>query len=145
MAEERIEIRADFMQLDIKNGNSEYRGNVLIRKGDVELRGDSVKISKQNGKVEQIHVRGKPARYRQGSAVQAQSERMLFEVTKDILTLNTNARLQQRDQLIESQYIRFDTGKQVLLAGSDKKQNTGSGGKQRVNIILSPTGADKTP
>ncbi len=132
-----IRIRADFMQLDVKNGSSEYRGNVLIEKGDITLSGDNVSISKHDGGVSRITITGSPARYRQtgDKPTQAQSRLMLFDVSSNILTLKTDARLQQNQQRVESQFIQFDTDKQVLLAGSDNKQGAG---RQRVNIILGP-------
>lgn len=143
--EQAIRIQADFMQLDIRDGSSEYRGNVLIEKGSTRLSGDSVQIRKKNGQPNRISIRGKPARYSRPDGSQpttAQSELMLFDLDSEILTLKNGARLQQKDQLIESDFIRFDTRKQVLLAGSDKKR--GSPAKQRVNIILSP-GANGQP
>ena len=139
-----IRIRADFMQLDTKNGSSEYRGNVLIEKGEITLSGDSVSISKHDGGVSRITVTGSPARYRQtgDKPTQAQSRLMLFDVSSNILTLKTDARLQQNQQRVESQFIQFDTDKQVLLAGSDKKQGEG---RQRVNIILGPDNPPDQP
>ena len=132
----RIEIHADTMRMDINNGSSEYHGDVLIRKGDIELRGDSVSIRKQAERVEQVRVTGKPAHFRQGDAVQAQSEVMLFDVASNMLTLKIRARLQQRDHLVESALIRFDTERQILLAGAGNTPD--KNGKRRVNIILNP-------
>jgi len=136
-----IEIRADSMQLNIEDGDSEYRGNVLIRRGDITLQGDLVHISRSEGEVRQILVEGKPASYEQLSgsvSTDAKSNNMLFDVNSNILTMRDAARLHHDDQIIESNFIQFDTDKQVLLAGQQDKSNT-TQDKQRVNIILSPS------
>lgn len=132
-----IEIQADSMQMDFKKGQSEYSGNVLIRKGNITLQGDQIFVSRLNDEIERIRVTGKPARYKQQNTldtITAQSDTMLFEVKSNLLSLTNNAQLKQNDQVIESQHIQFDTVKQILIGGG---KQTGSS-KQRVNIILSP-------
>lgn len=141
-ARQAIEIRADKMQLDIRGGDSEYQGNVLIRKGNIKLEGNRVLISRHAGEVQRITVEGDPASYHQKTDLvdtRAQSSTMLFDVSTNILTMKDSARLHHDDQVIESNYIQFDTDKQLLLAG--RKNTTGETGvtKQRVNIILSPS------
>ena len=136
-----IQIRADFMQLDLHNGSSEYRGNVHIEKGGIRLSGERVTISRRDGRVGRITVSGSPARYTQqgkqngGQTTRAQSREMQFDTASDILTLQSDARLEQGGQLIESPLIRFDTARQRLLAGSNEPA---AGGKQRVNVIFGP-------
>lgn len=137
-----IEIRADKMQLDIYGGDSEYQGNVLIRKGEISLQGDRVLISRRAGEVQQITVEGDPASYQQKTDLvdtSAQSSTMLFDVSTNILTMKDSARLQHDDQIIESNYIQFDTDKQLLLAGHKDAKGGTDAPKQRVNIILSPS------
>ncbi len=132
-----ITIQADHMQLDLHNGNSMYTGNVRIEKGDIVLSGERVLINKKHDRTDSIQVLGKPARYSQKTAdvdVSAQSEQMFFDLNTNILTMKDKARLQQQGQLIESDYIAFDTDKQALLAGKQDQAQPG----QRVNIILTP-------
>jgi lipopolysaccharide export system protein LptA len=140
-AQQPIKISADSMQLDINNGNSEYRGNVSIQKGSILLQGELVIISRSDNTVDNIKITGTPASYQQQTEqgdTRAQSEIMWFDVNTNILTMKINARLNQGRQLIESQTIQFDTDNQTVLAGATSAGSTGNKNKQRVNITLTP-------
>ena len=125
------------MLLNIENGSSEYTGNVIIQRGAITLQGDKVVIKRYDNTVQHIIIEGKPARYKQEGEqnyAEAESETMQFDVDSNLLTMTSNVRLKQSDQLIESQHIQLDTEKQILLGGG----NTAADDKQRINIILSP-------
>ena len=135
----RIHINADSMQLDINSGTSTYLGNVVFRRGDVELRGERIVIDDRAGD-RRVRVSGDPARFEQTTAATRASARdMLYEERSGILTLQQDARLDHNNQLVESQQIRYNTVEKSLLAGASQD----SGDKGRVNIILDTGEGDR--
>jgi lipopolysaccharide export system protein LptA len=50
-----------------KTGIAVYRGDVVVRQGTLELRGERVEVRSRNNRPEQIHAYGKPATVRQGA------------------------------------------------------------------------------
>ena len=151
---EKILINADHMQLNIESGYSVYTGNVKISQGELVLTGDKVTLKQNNNnEVEQITVDGKPARYNHrtenGDPIEAESEHMVYNASKNKLIMTINAKLHQPDQHLSSQKIVYDTLKKIIIAGGDSKpasrsSKTDAGPdadtskKQRVNITLTP-------
>jgi lipopolysaccharide export system protein LptA len=64
--EQPINVRARSVEVNEKTGVAVYRGDVVVRQGTMELRGDRVEVRSRNSKPEQIHAYGKPATVRQG-------------------------------------------------------------------------------
>lgn len=132
--QQRINIQADTMTMEVSSGNSIYEGNVRFERQDIVLSGDMIKLERDDAGSMQVQVIGAPARYHQTSGnnpTKAQSQRMDFDDRTDVLTMNKDARLEHDGQLIESDHIEYDTTRKVLLAGGKKADD-----KKRVNIIL---------
>lgn len=129
-----IRIQADSMRMDIESGTSRYLGNVILSNDDITLSGDSLVIEGRDSN-RRIRVEGTPARFDQAGEegmTRAESRSMVYEESSGILTLERDARLDRKQQLIESELIRYNTQSRTLLAGARE----GSEQKSRVNIIL---------
>lgn len=151
---EKILINADHMHLNIESGYSVYTGNVRISQGELVLTGDKVTLKQNNdNEIEQITVDGKPARYNhiteKGEPIEAESEHMVYNTSRNKLTMTINARLRQPDQRLSSQKIVYDTLKKIIIAGGDGNTSAVSSRtdastdakaseSQRVNITLTP-------
>ena len=139
-AAEKVFVTADHMKMNIETGNSTYTGHVKISQGELVLTGDTVTLEQGDKELERLIVTGKPARYNHltetGETIEAESEHMVYTISKNTLVMTTNAHLIQPDHQLSSQKIIFDTEKKIVIAGGDDK--TSDNGKQRVNITLTP-------
>ena len=141
---EKVQINADYMHLNIESGNSVYTGNVNISQGDLVLAGDKIIVQQDNNAIKRITVTGKPARYTHvtdnGEPIAAESEKMVYDANQNKLVMTVNAILKQPDHRVSSQKIIYDTKKRIIVAG-DKKESKASAtstDSNRVNITLTP-------
>ncbi len=135
-SDEDIQIRANFMQYDMKTSSSIYTGDVHINQGTISITGDKVIIKRTEDELRMIEITGQPARFEQddgNTKVEASSEKMIYAATRDHLTLIEKAQLKQADRIVESQRIVYNTSNQSVTAGSNKKESN-----NRVNITLTP-------
>lgn len=72
--EQPIHVRARSVEVSEKTGIAVYRGDVVVRQGTLELRGDRVEVRSRNNRPEQIHAYGTPATVRQGPDLISASE-----------------------------------------------------------------------
>lgn len=146
-AQEPVNIEADRMQMRLESGSSIYTGNVSLSRGTMRLTGDRLIVDRPDPELMQVEVFGDPARFEQTSqddVTRAESRRMRYDSSTEILTLEQDARLDHDRQLIESDLIRFDTNRETLLAGGNTGAETDAeDSKQRVNIILEPAGGNR--
>ena len=82
--EQPIEVRARSVEVNEKTGVSVYRGDVIVRQGSLELRGDLVEIRTRDKKPERIDAYGKPATARQGDDVLTAAE-IHYDVNEQLL------------------------------------------------------------
>lgn len=134
----KIFISADYMKLNTQTGDSVYTGNVSFVQGEIKLSGEKIIVKSHNNEISHVEVDGNPAHYfftdnNEGTMVKAHSEHMEYSVNQHRLIMTINARLEQTDNVVESQRIVYDTKNQEILAGSD---HPNAGG--RVNITLTP-------
>jgi lipopolysaccharide export system protein LptA len=72
--EQPINVRARSVEINEKTGIAVYRGDVVVRQGEMELRGERVEVRSRANRPEQIHAYGKPATVRQGPDLISASE-----------------------------------------------------------------------
>ena len=141
---EKIYVDADHMQANIETGVSVYTGNVKVTQGELVLSGDRIIVIQQNNEVERITVTGKPAHYNhvteRGEVIEADSEKMVYNVSNNTLVLTINAELKHPEHYISSQKIIYNTLTKVAVAG-DKSAADSSDENKRVKITLSPKAA----
>ncbi len=130
-----VNIYADNMKYDIKNGISHYTGNVRVTQHNMELTGDKVIAIQHEKELKNIKVTGSPAIYRQlsegGDYINARSINMEYQADNNRLILSNKARLEQAGSVMESEQIIYDTINEVVIAGDDNSNN-------RVNITITP-------
>jgi len=134
-AAERVFIEADTMHMDLKHDTSTYQGNVRFRHGVTTLTGDRLVVTRETPGHSVVEVSGAPAIFERAGddeATRAESHSMHYDETTRILTLRDEAVLDTDGQVIRSDYIRYDTNSDTLLAGEQGQDGSG----QRVNITI---------
>jgi len=146
-----MNIEADRMVINEKKGLSRYLGHVRISQGSRIISGDSIIIHSKNDKVNKVVIKGKPASFIQlndnNEQTHASSLEMIYLVDKEILIMQQQAVLKQKDNVFKSERISYNTAKDIISAG-DPSGAPADNESQRVKITLHPQkdqSKDKTP
>lgn len=138
-SEQPFYLEADGAEFLEAESLSIYTGNVLVRQGGLELRGDRVEVRHDpEHKPVFIIAIGAPVTYRQrveGEAkpVEATARRMEYDRVRDEITLIGQAVLSQGEDTFRSDRILYDRGQTRVKAG------TLAAGRERVKITISPS------
>jgi len=143
-ADQPMQIEADKVILKEKQGISRYLGHVTISQGSRKIIGDSITIFASNEKVDKVIIEGKPASFSQlnddQEIIEASSHKMTFHAQTEIMVLEINAILQQKDNIFRSEKIIYNTAKDIMTAGD--KDSTDP---ERVKITILPQKDSNTP
>lgn len=135
-----IRITADRMIVDERKGVSRYNGNVFLKQGSLEIRGDQLTVHFQQGKIIQIVATGNPARLQQKpderEMIYSSARRMEYNTRNGQLLLIDNARVTQGANRFSGERIEYDTLKSIVAARRAEENKDG-----RVHVIIEP--ADK--
>jgi lipopolysaccharide export system protein LptA len=138
-ATEKITIEADYLQIDSKNNFSHYRGNVILKKGNLTIKGNNLKLwQNKNKKIKKITINGTPASFKNidnNAPITASANSIIFEPLSFLLYLNKNAKLSTAKEQFMSNKITYNTKTQNFTAG-DKNKKNGKKDQKRVKIIL---------
>lgn len=136
--EQPIYLEADGAEFIEAESLSIYTGNVFIRQGSMEFRGDRVTVHHDpEHRPKLITTTGTPVTYRQQvegeeKAVEAKALRMEYDKAQDEITLIDQAVLFQGEDTFRSDRIVYDWTQARVKAGTIAK------GKERVKITISP-------
>ncbi len=135
--EQEVYVEADSADLDEAKGIGIYRGNVLIKQGTMEIRGDEVTIKTKDRKFSSLTSIGAPARFQQQlelnqSPVLGNAKHIHYNVVDGILTMRNQAKLTRDGDVFTGNYLRYDTVNEKVKA---KRADDGS---ERIKIIIQP-------
>jgi lipopolysaccharide export system protein LptA len=140
---EPINIEADTATLNEASGTSTYRGNVHLRQGTMQLRGENMTVQMRDDRIDKIVLTGNPATYvqRPDNAEEdqhAEAGRIEYYAGENRMILLDNARIWQsgKDQF-SSDRIVFNLAENTVNAG-------GGSSTDRVRITLQPRKSDDT-
>lgn len=140
---EPINIEADSATLHEKNRTSTYRGNVHLRQGTMQLRGENMTVQMRDDRIDKVVLTGNPATYvqRPDNAEEdqhAEAGRIEYYAGENRMILLDNARIWQsgKDQF-SSDRIVFNLAENTVSAG-------GGSSSDRVRITLQPRKSDDT-
>lgn len=110
--------------------------DVVIRQGTIEIRADKVEVIRRGDKgAEEMIATGAPARFHQvldnGKPVDAQANRLSYQLKERLVVLTGKARIVQTDNEISGDVIRYNIQQQQMVA-----ESTGQG--SRVKTIFLP-------
>ena len=135
--EQAVYVEADSADLDEANGVGIYRGNVLIKQGTMEIRGDEVTIKTRDNKFSSLTSIGAPAKFQQQlelnqSPVLGDAKNIHYSVVDGILTLRNQAKLTRDGDEFTGNYLRYDT------VNGKVKARRADDGSERIKIIIQP-------
>jgi len=135
---EPLYLEADSAEFSEAKSMSVYTGNVFVKQGSMELRGNQVRVrhDSENGPTFIIAI-GDPVTYLQlvegeQKPVEASALRMEYDRAKDRLTLIGQAIVFQGEDTFRNDRIVYDRVHNRIKAGTIAK------GKERVQITISP-------
>lgn len=134
---QQVEITANNARFDERAGEAVYRGNVLVKQGTMEVRGDSLILNVDDkGALTTARTLGKPARFQQKvdpnkGLVKGEANEVIFDNRNSSVTLLGNAILRQDSASFSGPRIVYSTTrKQIEASGNDS---------ERVQLIFPPS------
>ena len=132
-----IHIEADYVHIDKKAGISEYRGNVHLIQGSMEITGELVTVHQPKGQLSTILVKGNPATFRQQpdgqqAVVHSQAKEMEYQAKEERILLFQDAKVQQGGQQFAGNRIVYNTKTSTVIAQGDEQQH------ERVRAVIVP-------
>ena len=136
-----IRIQADSAEIIEERGLSIYKGDVSIVQGSLQINAETVEIKSEDRKILEVLALSnvgskKLARFRQtlsndGEEIFAEAKKISYMVQEGHLTLNGQAKLEQREDIFSGEMLFYDItrGSVNLESGSPKG---------RINMTISP-------
>lgn len=133
-----MELDADSQDCNVADANSKcvFSGNVVIRQGTLDVRASRAEVVRRNGDIDQVVLTGSQATMKQqmddGTMMNAQADRIVYEPRKEILTLTGNFK-------IESPQGSNSGQKMIYNMATGQMQSGGDG--TRVRTVIQPRSA----
>ena len=149
-----IEITADKFSGDEVKQIATYSGNVLVKQGSIEFKGQSLSLSITPKGYRHIELVGAPASFKQkrdskspntSEWMKASANRLVYDEESDQLMLKGNAKLSRSENGVEKdstsgENITYDLRKaRSVVTGA-----VINGQQQRVTTIIAPRGKDNS-
>lgn len=146
-----IEIEADSAEQNEALGVITYRGNVVIKQAGLLINAEKVSIeSKRDASdneraLQQITATGLPAKFthtnlNENQIVNAEAEKIFFEVNKSLISLTDNAKLVQNNSSVSGDHIEY-----LIEQRRVKAKSLGNSGDRRVHTVISADDANLFP
>lgn len=132
-----IEIQADTAELDRAAGRSVYRGDVVLTRGGLELRGSELVVTREGDDRITAVLTGDPARLRQAPAdegtapITGAAQRMTYTTAREHVELAGEAMIERGGNTVRGDTIAHD-----LASGRTEARRAEDG--ERVRITLDP-------
>ena len=136
-----MNIEADRVDIDDEKGVSTFRGNVVMTRGSILIKGNVVVIYRDKLKeLDKIHATGRLAHFQQrpddkDSDVIAEGREIFYDAEKEILIIRKQGKVVQEGDIFRGEQVVYDSKRNLVTARSSK--TTGSG-KGRVQMTLQP-------
>ena len=133
-----IKVDAKSQFIDGKKKTSTFKEDVKITQGSLVITADEVQVIASDGDGKEVFVAyGEPASYSQtmddGAKVKASANEIRYEVSKKLISLQGQAQIEQDSSMVKGDTIRYDMGKEQLLATGGDNGNSG-----RVTTVFQP-------
>lgn len=135
-----IEVEADRLDLDQRAGTAVYSGNVDIRQGEMQLRGERVEIHRnQAGELSRAVATGERAYLRnqledQTTPMEGWARRIVYHVSERRVELIDQAELTQQGDRFQGGRLEYFIDRGVVQARSDVSGSA----PQRIRMTLQP-------
>ena len=136
----KLELSADSIEYDMDSGGSIYRGNVVIKQGDMEVHGDVIKIDTKDGALSSLKVLEGEGLIRwrtaSGEMLEGRGNNIDYDVSKQVFRLSGGAEITRRGQRVTGEAIFYDARRQVLRI---------EGGKKRARMVVETDQPSRKP
>lgn len=132
-----IDIEANEALFDDRSGVGEYRGDVVVRQGELTLYGDRLRLYSENRQLNRALLEGQPARMIDSNPAaprEAEAREIDYNLPRDEITLRIDARVQTPNEDARGDEIVYSMRDDTLRA------TAASGNRVRVTIV--PRGDD---
>ncbi|GMR18392.1 MAG: hypothetical protein BMS9Abin33_0803 [Gammaproteobacteria bacterium] len=133
-----IHLYADSIQLNQKKNISDYRGNVRLRQGTLELRANRARARGNSNQPEVITAWGRPLSiqdYIDGQKLKLTASKARYNVRKEIIDLTGSVTIKRNNEVVHSTKVRYDLKQKRAIAG-------GTGKNSRVSAVILPRKTD---
>ena len=135
-----VEVEADRLDLDQRAGTAVYSGDVDIRQGEMQLRGDRVEIKRNDaGELSTATATGERAYLRhqgegQDGPTEGWARRIIYHVSERRVELIDQAELTQQEDKFSGGRLEYFIDREVIQARSDVDGSE----PQRIRMTLQP-------
>lgn len=135
--QQSIQINSVKQFLDLEKNITTFTEKVVIKQGSINIQADKVVITHPNSDIKKMVIKayGTPANFYQlqdnGKPIKGRSDKICYEMDKELVTLTGNAYLEQLDSNVKSDKIIYSIPTKKMEAFSDKEK--------RVIITLLPS------
>lgn len=139
-----IYIAADTAQINDKTGITTYTGNVIITQGSLLIEGARVDMHRGEDGIEKLIATGSPAHFRQRPQIDepysdAWGLHMVYQVTKQKLTITENAKVVQDKDTFTGKKIIYDLNRSIVNAFGSNNSSGKDDKPGRINMVIQPT------
>lgn len=135
-----VEVEADRLDLDQRAGTAVYTGDVNIRQGDMQLRGERVEIQRNEaGELSRATSTGERAYLRhqaqgQDGPTEGWARRIIYHVAERRIELIDQAELNQQEDTFTGGRLEYFIDREVIQARSDVDGSE----PQRIRMTIQP-------
>lgn len=137
-----ITIDADEGTFRSRSGEATFQGNVYLRQGTLEVWADTLEIRRdpETGTLQYLEARGQPARYQElpsvdGELIHVRGLRIEYLPTEDIIVTEGQGELEQANNRINAEYIRYHLLDETLEVRSQRSTQADQDAPQATWII----------
>ena len=121
-----LELEADDVEYNYKDGSSIYRGNVVVERGTMHLTGDQVKIFTANNKTRRILAEGSPATYKNRLSEQSfifiKAGKIDYDNVKQLMRLYDNTVIDYDGKILRGDYVVYNLKTKLIKVPKSKKR-----------------------
>lgn len=145
--DQTMNIEADRVDIDDEKGISTFRGNVVMTRGSILIKGNVVVVYRDKEKnLDKVHSTGKPAHFQQRpdgkpDDVIAEGLELFYDAVKETLIVRRQGKVIQGGDTFQGEHIIYDS-KLDRVEARGNEFNNGNGKKGRVQMTLQPTKKD---
>jgi lipopolysaccharide export system protein LptA len=130
-----INVEADSVEIDDRQGISIYKGNVELTQGSIVLKADTVTVTQQANQTDRIEAQGNPVTFKQDTeggkgAIKGRAKKTEYFANSELINMTGDAVLIQGKDTFKSDKIIYDRAHAVVKAGASAK------GKERVRVTI---------
>jgi lipopolysaccharide export system protein LptA len=136
-----IDIEADTVVSNDAKKTTIYTGNVVLTQGTLVIRGDKLIVREDLEGFQHGTSYGNPTTFRQkmegkDEYMQGSGQRIEYDARMDKVQLYTKAWVKRGEDIVNGEYIMYDTGSEYAEVIGGGKDNAAPGG--RVHAVIQP-------